>query len=186
MNRQSISHRSILPSHFLAWLIVVSAECNFPGSTGDAGLFQAQPQAIQHILPVVRAEAHTTGGLRSLPEPWNGSWFVCECCAILSVVSHRHPCVTNMGRWSEWTHPSRQRSGASTRRWLTIQDLELNLWPQQHSQRRTLRVSLSSLSGDRGRTAAAAEGPWSCSPFAGSRGSLQILVLPEPSEAIRR
>jgi hypothetical protein len=37
----------------------------------------------------------------------------------------------------------------------------LDLWPQQHSQRRTLSVSLSSLSGDRGRTAAAAEGPWS-------------------------
>jgi hypothetical protein len=36
-----------------------------------------------------------------------------------------------------------------------------NLWPEQHSQRRALRVSLSSLSGDRGRTAAAAEGPWS-------------------------
>jgi hypothetical protein len=37
----------------------------------------------------------------------------------------------------------------------------LNVWPQQHSQRRTLRVFSARLSGDRGRTAAAAEGPWS-------------------------
>jgi hypothetical protein len=38
----------------------------------------------------------------------------------------------------------------------------------------------SSLSGDRGRTAAAAEGPWSCVlPFAASRGSHKTLVLPE-------
>src|SRR5262245_60118767 len=37
----------------------------------------------------------------------------------------------------------------------------LNLWPEQHSQRRVLRVFLGSPSGDRGRTAAAAEGPWS-------------------------
>src|SRR5262245_51935390 len=55
-----------------------------------------------------------------------------------------------------------------------------NLWPEQHSQRRTLRVSLSSLSGDRGRTAAAAEGPWSRDPPypAASRGS-HNLVLPD-------
>src|SRR5262249_47330186 len=52
----------------------------------------------------------------------------------------------------------------------------------QHSQRRTLRVSLTSLSGDRGRTAAAAEGPWSRSVSRGSHN----LVLPEFREPIRR
>src|SRR5262245_58341190 len=53
----------------------------------------------------------------------------------------------------------------------------LNLLPEQHSQRRTLRVSLSSLSGDRGKTAAAAEGPWS-DPLANapSRGSHKTLL----------
>jgi hypothetical protein len=32
--------------------------------------------------------------------------------------------------------------------------------PEEHSQRRTLRVFSAGLSGDRGKTAAAAEGPW--------------------------
>jgi hypothetical protein len=42
----------------------------------------------------------------------------------------------------------------------------LNLLPEQHSQRRTFGVFSSSLSGDRGKTAAAAEGPWRypCAP----------------------
>src|SRR5262249_6495062 len=46
----------------------------------------------------------------------------------------------------------------------------LNLWPKEHSQRRTLRVSLVSPSGDWGKTAAAAEGPWSypCDPAPGA------------------
>src|SRR5262249_20418743 len=43
--------------------------------------------------------------------------------------------------------------------WLNRCANNFNLWPEQHSQRRTLRVSLASLSGDRGRTAAAARGP---------------------------
>src|SRR5215467_2006047 len=41
-----------------------------------------------------------------------------------------------------------------------------NLWPEQHSQRQATQVISGSLSGDRGKTAAAAEGPWSdpCEP----------------------
>src|SRR5215469_10784989 len=41
-----------------------------------------------------------------------------------------------------------------------------NLWPEQHSQRQATQVISGSLSGDRGKTAAAAEGPWSypCDP----------------------
>src|SRR5215469_2055756 len=36
-----------------------------------------------------------------------------------------------------------------------------NLWSEQHSQRQATQLISGSLSGDRGKTAAAAEGPWS-------------------------
>src|SRR6266516_5525153 len=58
-----------------------------------------------------------------------------------SMVTHR-PCVTICCRWSEWTHSSRQGRCVHSLRWLTIQDLELNLWPEQHSQQRAHRLSL--------------------------------------------
>src|SRR5215475_7687383 len=54
-----------------------------------------------------------------------------------------------------------------------------------NSGQRIIRVLSASLSGDRGRIAAAAEGPWRWSPFAASRGSHKPLVLPEASKSIR-
>jgi hypothetical protein len=62
----------------------------------------------------------------------------------------------------------------------------LNLLPEQHSQRRTFGVFSSSLSGDRGKTAAAAEGPWRypCAPSL--QGLSQNASPPELRKSIRR
>ena len=67
-------------------------------------------------------------------------------------------------------------------RLLTIQDLELNLWPQQHSQRRALRVSLGQF-----QRRAKPESPWKLPAIPRpSRGSHQTLVLPEILKSVRR
>jgi hypothetical protein len=58
------------------------------------------------------------------------------------LVSHRHLASPSAAD----SQSGRTRSGKDrcvhSLRSLTIQDLELNLWPQQHSQRRALRLSL--------------------------------------------
>ena len=49
-----------------------------------------------------------------------------------------------------------------------------------------LRVISGSLSGDRGKTAAAAEGPWSYPCANALQGLSQTLILPELRKSIRR
>jgi hypothetical protein len=53
------------------------------------------------------------------------------------------------------------------------------------SDQRIIRVFSASLSGDRGITAAAAEGPWSY-PLTLLQGLSQTLVLPEATKSTRR
>src|SRR5215467_3502791 len=63
-----------------------------------------------------------------------------------------------------------------------------NLWPEQHSHRRATQGKFWRPSGDRGKTAAAAEGPWSypcANALQGLSQTLLALVLPEPCESIR-
>jgi hypothetical protein len=50
------------------------------------------------------------------------------------------------------------------------------------SDQRIIRVFSASLSGDRGRTAAAAEGPWSYPPFAAFQGLSQNASLSRTSQ----
>jgi hypothetical protein len=59
----------------------------------------------------------------------------------------------------------------------------LNLWPEEHSQRRAFRVFSAGLSGDRGDIRCGSRGPLE---FSGSRGSHKTLVLPELRKPFRR
>src|SRR2546430_5179627 len=62
----------------------------------------------------------------------------------------------------------------------------LNLWPEEHSQRRAFRVDLGQPSGGLGKVRCGARGPLKLPRHPDFRGSHNTLILPELRQPIRR